>query len=106
MDLSLPRKHSPNGATADCGSGHLIAAYYSFIDPKRMKGRVGLVGWPIADDLPTSGDPSAVGRAQNRESSPVKDRRSTIVPCTQPKIAIFDQYLGNDTRQRRSYNEY
>ena len=31
------------------GSAHLIPAYFSFIDPKRMKGRVGLV----ADGLPT-----------------------------------------------------
>jgi len=23
-----------NGATTDCGSGHLIAAYFSFIDPE------------------------------------------------------------------------
>ena len=33
------------------GSGHPIAAHYSFIDPERMKGWVGLVGWPIADGL-------------------------------------------------------
>ena len=35
------------------GSTHLIPAYYSFIDPERMKGWVGLVGWPVADSLPT-----------------------------------------------------
>jgi len=35
------------------GSRHPIAAYYSLIDPKRMKGWVGLVGWHIADGLPT-----------------------------------------------------
>jgi len=36
------------------GSGHPIAAHYSFIDPERMKGWVAcLVGWPIADGLPT-----------------------------------------------------
>jgi len=35
------------------GSRHPIAAYYSFIDLERMKGWVGLVGWPIADGLPT-----------------------------------------------------
>jgi len=29
--LPLPRKHSPDGASPDCGCGHLIAAYYSFI---------------------------------------------------------------------------
>jgi len=27
-------------------------AYYSFIDPVRMKSWVGLVGWPTADGLP------------------------------------------------------
>ena len=38
---------------SNCGSRHPIAAHYSFIDPKRTKGWVGLVGWPIADGLPT-----------------------------------------------------
>jgi len=37
---------------SNCGSRHPIAAHYSFINPKRMKGWVGLVGWPIADGLP------------------------------------------------------
>jgi len=31
-------KHSPDGATTDSDNSHLITAYYSFIDPKRMKG--------------------------------------------------------------------
>jgi len=35
--LPLPRKHSPDGAS-QTGCGHLIAAYYSFIYPERMKG--------------------------------------------------------------------
>jgi len=47
--LPLLRKHSPDGATPDRGSGHLIAAYYSVIDHKRMKGWVGLVGGLVAD---------------------------------------------------------
>jgi len=51
--LPLPRKHSPDGASPDWGCGHLIAAYYSFIYPERMKGWVGLVGWPTVDSLPT-----------------------------------------------------
>jgi len=34
------------------GSNHLITAYYSFIDPERMKGWVDLVSWPTADGLP------------------------------------------------------
>jgi len=51
--LSLPRKHLPDGASPDWGCGYLIAAYYSFIYPERMKGWVGLVGRPTADGLPT-----------------------------------------------------
>ena len=51
--LPLPRKHSPDGASPDWGWGHLIAVYYSFIYPERMKGWVSLVGWPTADGLPT-----------------------------------------------------
>jgi len=51
--LALIRKHSPDGAIPNWGRKHPIAAYYSFIDPKGMKGWVGLVGWPIADCLPT-----------------------------------------------------
>jgi len=35
--LPLPRKHSPYGASTECGGEHLIAAHYSFIDPERMK---------------------------------------------------------------------
>jgi len=35
------------------GSTHPTQAYYSFIDPERMKGWVGLVGWPVADGLST-----------------------------------------------------
>ena len=38
---------------SDWRSRHLIAAYYTLIDLERMKGWVGLVGWPIADGLPT-----------------------------------------------------
>jgi len=51
--LPLPRKRSPDGASPDWGCRHLIAAYYSFIYPEKMKGWVGLVGWPTTDGLPT-----------------------------------------------------
>ena len=40
---ALPRKRSPDGASTDWGGEHLIAAHYSFIDPERMKGWVGLI---------------------------------------------------------------
>jgi len=62
-------KLSPDGASPDWGCGRLIAAYYSFIYPERMKGWVGLAGWATADGLPTlSRDPSAAGQAQDRRS--------------------------------------
>jgi len=48
------RTHSPDGATHNWGSRLLIAAYYSYVDPKGMKGWVGLVGWPRPDGLPTT----------------------------------------------------
>jgi len=51
--LPLSRKCSTDGATTDCGGRHLSPAYYSHINPKRIKGWVSLVGWPIADGLPT-----------------------------------------------------
>ena len=46
-----------------------------------MEGWVGLVRWRFTH---ISGHPSAVGRAQDSESSPVKDQRSTTVPRNQP----------------------
>jgi len=37
--LPSPRNRSPECATTVCSnSSHLIAAYYSFVDPERMKG--------------------------------------------------------------------
>ena len=53
--LPFLRKRSPDGATPNWGKRHpiAIAAYYSSIDPEGTKGWVGLVGWPIADGLPT-----------------------------------------------------
>ena len=88
------RMRSPDGATCNWGKRHLIAAYYSSIDPERMKGWVGLLGWPIADSLPTlSGHPSATGRAQDRESTPAEDRRSTTVPRNQPRGGLHPETL-------------
>jgi len=37
--MPSPRKRSLDGATSNYSNiSHLIAAYYSFIDPERMKG--------------------------------------------------------------------
>ena len=72
--LPLPRKRSPDGTSPVWGCGRLIAANYSFIYSER--GRFTHI----------SGHPSATGRAQDRESAPVKlkDQRSTTVPRNQP----------------------
>ena len=44
---------SPGGSTTEWTViGPADETYYSFIDPVRMKGWVGLVGWPTADGLP------------------------------------------------------
>jgi len=83
--LPLSRKRSPDGASPDWGCGHLVAACCSFIYPKEWKAEnIGLVGWPIANGLPTlSGHPSAA--CQGQESSPVKDQHSTNC-VTQPTM--------------------
>jgi len=59
------------------GSTHLIPAYYSFIDQRKDE----RLSWLTCSGWFThiSGHPSAAARAQDRESSPVRDRRSTTV---------------------------
>jgi len=63
------------------GSTHLISAYYSFYRPRKDE-RMSWPSWLTCSGLLThiSGHPSAAGRAQDRESSPARDRRSTTVP--------------------------
>jgi len=74
----FPRRHSPDGATTHTSDKQ---AYYSFIDPRRMKGQVGLVGWPVGcsegfTHMVVSGHPLVAGRVQDTVTSPAKDRRS------------------------------
>jgi len=66
------------------GSTHLIPAYYSFYRPRKDE-RLNRPSWLTCCGRFThiSGHPSAAGRAQDRESSPVRDRRSTAVPLHQ-----------------------
>jgi len=65
-------------------STHLIPAYYSFIIYRPRKDE--RLSWPswLTCSGRFSGHPSAAGRAQDRASLPVRDRRSTTVPCHQP----------------------
>ena len=63
------------------GSTYLIPAYYSFYR-RRKDERLSWLSWLTYSGWLThiSGHPSAAGRAQDRESSPARDRRSTTVP--------------------------
>ena len=62
------------------GSTHLIPAYYSFYRPRKDE-RLSWPTWLTYSGWLThiSGHLSAAGRAQDRESSPARDRRSTTV---------------------------
>jgi len=73
---------SPDGASPDWGCAHLIAAYYLLIYLPRKDERLSWPGWLTYSGRFThiSGHPC---RAHDRESSPVKDRRSTNC-ATQP----------------------
>ena len=64
-----------------------------------MKGWVGLVGWPIADGLPTihiSGHPSATGRAQDGERTLARDWRSTAEPRGPTRIRTCLRNIESD----------
>jgi len=67
------------------GSKQPITAYYSIYRPRNYE-RLSWPSWLTCSGRFTyiSGHPSAAGRAQDRESSPAKDRRFTTVPSHQP----------------------
>jgi len=89
-------------APPERGSAHPITAHYSFIDLERMKGSVGLDGRPCSGRFThISGHPSSAGRAWDRESSPVKDRRSTTVPRNQQKHSLCQIFHSVNTRKHR-----
>ena len=91
------------------GSTHLIPAYYSFYRSRKDErlswpSRLTYSGWLTHN----SGHPSAAGQAQDRESSPARDRRSTTVPrhaidstyCLVQKIN--DTQLQSDKESKRA----
>ena len=75
--LPLPRKHSPDGATTDWWWRQSNCSLL-FIYRLRKDERLSWPSWLTYSGRFThiSGYPSAVGRAQDRESSPVRDQRS------------------------------
>ena len=85
------------------GSTHLIPAYYSFSRPRKDE-RLSWPSWLTCSGWLThiSGHPSAAGQAQDRESSPARDRRSTFY--VQDKS---EKFAGNARRApagRRRYS--
>jgi len=82
--LPLPRSPAKGATTEWTVLAPADEVYYSLIDPVRMKGWVGLVGWLYSGRFThINGYPSAAGPVQSRESSPVRDRRSTTEPPDQ-----------------------
>ena len=78
--LRLPPYLSPDGAT--CKRQHTSDSSFLLISRPRKDERLSWPRWLTCSGWFThiSGHPSAAGRAQDRESSPVRDRCSTTVP--------------------------
>jgi len=93
------------------GSTHLIPAYYSFYRPRKDE-RLSWPSWLTYSGWLThhiSGHPSAAGRAQDRESSPARDRRSTTVPrhqLTSRGRSNYSNYLCTRSTQLRLWLEF
>ena len=88
------------------GSTHLIPAYNSFYRPRKDE-RLSWPSWLTFSGWLThiSGHPSAAGRAQDRESSPARDRRSTTEPrhqliVTDRNSVVFSSHLLCQKRRR------
>ena len=90
------------------GSTDLIPAYYSIYRPPKDE-RLSWPSWLIYSvwftHIKLSGHPSAAGRAQDRESSPARDGRSTTVPRHQLyKMAV--KMAGIDMKKITSPSRY
>jgi len=83
---------------------HPIPAYYLFVDPKkdeRLRWRDWLTYTCSGRFIRNSGHPSAAGQAQDRESSPIRDRCSTTVPRNQRKhVASVTKYQSPTLHNR------
>jgi len=84
MPVFSLRSRSPDGAATDCGDN--IWLQITTHHRPRKDERLSWPSWLTYSGRFTniSGHPSAVGRAQDSESSPVKDQRSTAEPRNQP----------------------
>ena len=82
------------------GSTHLIPALLLIHRPRKDE-RLSWPSWLTCSGWFThiSGHPSAAGREQDRESSPVRDRRSTTVLCHQLTSLSCTKNTQNSTRK-------
>ena len=88
---------SPDGATSNKVKRHLVAAYNSSIDPKGWHAEFAWLVTHSGRFTHISGHPSATGRAQDKESTPAEDRRSTTEPRNQPSqcnSAVYSSLHG------------
>ena len=83
------RSHSPDGAATDCGD-HIKLKLLLIYRPRKDE-RLSWPSWLTYSGRFThiSGHPSAVGQAQDSESSPAKDQRSTAEPRNQRMGAVL-----------------
>ena len=88
---------SPDGATSNKVKRHLVAAYNSSIDPKGWHAEFAWLVTHSGRFTHISGHPSATGRAQDKESTPAEDRRTTTEPRNQPSqcnSAVYSSLHG------------
>ena len=87
--LRLPPQRSPDGAT--CKRQHTSDSSLLLIYRPRKDERLSWPSWLTCSGWFTriGGHPSAAGRAQDRESSPVRDRRATTVLRHKPVVYVL-----------------
>jgi len=102
--LPLPRKDSPDGASPDWGCGHLIAAYYSFIYPERMKGWVGLVAGYIMRHFtcPKAVTHPSTNRARCRATALIE---TNALPLHHTANPMLNRSFWHEWHLRCSHNE-
>jgi len=87
--MSFIRKHSPDGATLTEVGDIQLQLTTHLSTPKGCKAELAYSG----RFTHISGHPSAAGLAQDTESSPAKDRRSTAVPRNQERLPAVGRPL-------------
>jgi len=106
-------------ASSEQGGAHLDQLTTQFIDPERMKGWVGQVGWPYSGWFThISGHPSATGRAWDRDRK-VRGSQTGVLPlynavccrrlyqcpnvqCCPPELIPFYLFVSSSRRTQAS----